>query len=406
MKIISRLYNSIKMRMIWCAYRLFPIDKTKIVISNYYGRGLGDNAKYIAEELLQRNQDIKIIWLVKNEEERNSLPVGVESCLFGSPESVYHLMTSKVWIDNCRKFFIMLKRKDQLYIQTWHGGGAQKRVELDAINKLADNYRKMAIRDAKNTDLMISESKFMTDLYHRSFWYGGPVYECGYPRYDILLKPDEALVSKVYKYFNLDKNKELVLYAPTFRADYSFTAYNIDFERLRNNLQKRFGKEYVILVHLHPNVANVEGGIEYDDRTVINSTFYPDTQELIAVSSILIGDYSSINYDFSLRCLPVFRYASDLAEYRNDRDLYFPFDEYPYPYAQNNDELEALVLNFNEELYLNKLNEFFRTLGTIMNPNSSKQIADLIVDFLHSRSKREFFQKNREKFIYKGAVIR
>lgn len=393
------------MRLVWCKYRLFPIDKTKIVISNYYGRGLGDNAKYIAEELLQRNQDIKIIWLVKNEEESKSLPAGVESCLFGSPESVYHLMTSKVWIDNCRKFFIMLKRKEQLYIQTWHGGGAQKRCELDVINKLDGNYRKMAMRDAKNTDLMISESKFLTDLYHRSFWYDGPVYECGYPRYDILLKPDEALVSKVYQYYNLDKNKELVLYAPTFRADYSFTAYNIDFERLRNNLQKRFGKEYVILVHLHPNVANVEGGIEYDDRTVINSTFYPDTQELIAVSSILIGDYSSINYDFSLRGLPVFRYVSDLAEYRNDRDLYFPFDEYPYPYAQNNDELEALVLNFNEELYLNKLNEFFGTLGATMNPDSSKQIADLIVDFLHSRSKREFFKKNREKFIYKGDVI-
>ena len=95
------------MRLVWCKYRLFPIDKTKIVISNYYGRGLGDNAKYIAEELLQRNQDIKIIWLVKNEEESRSLPAGAESCLFGSPESVYHLMTSKVWIDNCRKFFIM-----------------------------------------------------------------------------------------------------------------------------------------------------------------------------------------------------------------------------------------------------------------------------------------------------------
>ena len=204
MKIISRLYNSIKMRMVWCAYRLFPIDKTKIVISNYYGRGLGDNAKYIAEELLQRNQDIKIIWLVKNKEESNSLPVGVESCLFGSPESVYHLMTSKVWIDNCRKFFIMLKRKEQLYIQTWHGGGAQKRCELDAIDKLGDGYKKMAIRDAKNTDLMISESRFMTNLYHRSFWYDGPVYECGYPRYDILLQNDETLVSKVYKYFDID----------------------------------------------------------------------------------------------------------------------------------------------------------------------------------------------------------
>ena len=388
------------MRLVWCKYRLFPIDKTKIVISNYYGRGLGDNAKYIAEELLQRNQDIKIIWLVKNEEESRSLPAGAESCLFGSPESVYHLMTSKVWIDNCRKFFIMLKRKEQLYIQTWHGGGAQKRCELDAIDKLGDNYKKMAIRDSQNIDLMISESRFMTDLYHRSFWYDGPVYECGYPRYDILLKKDENLVSKVYKYFDIDRDKELVLYAPTFRADSSFKAYDIDFERLLTNLKQRFGKEYVILVHLHPNVANIEGGIDYDGTTVINSTFYPDTQELIAASSMLIGDYSSINYDFSLKRLPVFRYVSDLEEYRNDRDLYFPFDEYPYPYAENNDELESLILNFDNDEYLEKLNAFFDKLGAVTEHNASREIADLIIDYLCAKDKKEFFRKNKEKFIY------
>ncbi len=399
MSVIFRLYQSVKMRATWCIYRLFPLDQTKIFISNYYGRGLGDNAKYITEELLRRNQDVKIVWVVKNEEEKKSLPEGTESCLYDSSECIYHLMTAKVWIDNCRKFFVMLKRKNQCYIQTWHGGGAQKKCELDAIDKLGSGYKKMAIRDAANTDLMISESRFMTDLYHRSFWYDGPVYECGYPRYDILFRNDEQLISKVYQYFNIERTKELVLYAPTFRVDHSFKAYNIDFERLRSNLKKRFGKEYVVLVHLHPNVANIKGGIDYDGTTVINSTFYPDTQELIAVSSILIGDYSSINYDFSLRRLPVFRYVSDLEEYRNDRDLYFPFDEYPYAYAQNNDELESLILHFDEEQYLKNLNGFFEKIGAVIEPDSSKKIADLILDFLKTKSKCEFFKNNESKFI-------
>ena len=204
----------------------------------------------------------------------------------------------------------------------------------------------------------------------------------------------------MYKYFNIERTKELVLYAPTFRADHSFKAYNIDFERLRTNLQKRFGKEYVILVHLHPNVANVEGGIEYDGTTVVNSTFYPDTQELIAVSSILIGDYSSINYDFSLKRLPVFRYVSDLEEYRNDRDLYFPFDEYPYPYSQNNDELETLILNFDEDKYMKNLNDFFNKLGAVIESGAAKKIADLMVDYFSAKSKKEFFKRNGNKFIY------
>ena len=400
MNVFVRLYHSIKMRAIWCVYRLFPLDETKIVMSNYYGRGFGDNSKYITEELLRRNKNVKIVWLIKNEEEKKSLPDGIESCIFGSTESIYHLQTAKVWIDNCRKFFMMLKRKNQLYIQLWHGNATQKKIELDAIDTLEDRYERMAKRDARHTDLMISESRFMTDLYHRSFWYTGPVYECGYPRYDILVKRDESLAEKVYAYFDIDRTKELVLYAPTFRVDHSFKAYDIDFERLRANLQKRFGKEYVILVHLHPNVANIEGGIDYDGTTVINSTFYPDTQELIAVSSILIGDYSSVNYDFSLKRLPVFRYASDLEEYRNDRDLYFPFDEYPYPCAQNNDELESLILNFDTDAYLEGLNGFCDKIGAVIRPDASEKIVDLVVDYLSSKNIKDFLEMHKDKFYY------
>ena len=204
----------------------------------------------------------------------------------------------------------------------------------------------------------------------------------------------------MYAYFDIDRTKELVLYAPTFRVDHSFKAYDIDFERLRANLQKRFGKEYVILVHLHPNVANIEGGIDYDGTTVINSTFYPDTQELIAVSSILIGDYSSVNYDFSLKRLPVFRYASDLEEYRNDRDLYFPFDEYPYPCAQNNDELESLILNFDTDAYLEGLNGFFDKIGAVIRPDASEKIVDLVVDYLSSKNIKDFLEMHKDKFYY------
>lgn len=165
-------------------------------------------------------------------------------------------------------------------------------------------------------------------------------------------------------------------------------------------MKKRFGNDYVVLIHLHPNIANINNGITYDEKTIINSTFYPDTQELIAASSILIGDYSSINYDFSLRRLPVFRYVADLNEYRNDRDLYFSFGEYPYPYAQTNNELESLILNFDNEKYIKNLNAFFEKLGAVNKPDSSDKIAHLIMDFLNSKNKNEFFKKNKDKFIY------
>ncbi|MGM9635852.1 MAG: CDP-glycerol glycerophosphotransferase family protein [Candidatus Avispirillum sp.] len=394
---MKRIIDAVVRRIIWGVCFFLPVRKNRIFVSSYYGRGYGDNLKYIADRLC--GKDVEVIWLVKNEKEAKTLPEWIKPCKADTAKAIYYTTTAGVWLDNNRKAFFY-KKKRQLYIQTWHGGGAQKRCELDAVDKLEPYYIKMAKKDAANTDLMISESRFMTDLYHRSFWYDGPVYECGYPRYDILLDHGEELRQKVYGYYGIDTEKELVLYAPTFRADKSFDAYNIDFERLRENLKKRFGREYVILVHLHPIVANIEGGITYDGVNVINSTFYPDTQELIAVASVLIGDYSSINYDFSLKKQPVLRYASDLAQYRNDRDLYYPFDEYPYPCALNNDELEELILDFDSEKYISGLNSFFDELGSVICPGASDKIAELILDYIRSESKAEFFEKNRDKFIY------
>lgn len=394
---MKRIVNAVIRRILWGICFLLPVRKNRIVVSSYYGRGYGDNLKYIVDKLIDKNLDI--IWLVKNEKEAATLPPDVKPCKINSWKSIYYITTAKIWLDNCRKGFFY-KKKRQFYIQTWHGGGAQKRCELDAADKLEQAYVKMAIKDAKNTDLMISESRFMTNLYHSSFWYNGPVYESGYPRYDILLYHDEKLKFKVCDFYGIDRRKELVLYAPTFRVDNSFKAYNIDFKRLQSNLKKRFDKDFVILVHLHPNVANVEGGINYDDVNVINSTFYPDTQELIAVSSVLIGDYSSINYDFSIKKQPVFRYTADLEEYRNDRDLYFPFDEYPYPVAFNNDELEELILSFDNDKYLNNLKSFFNKLGAITDGGASEKISDLILDYIGSKNKKDFFEIHKNKFIY------
>ena len=400
-RIIAAVFRRIKWKFLvflHYALRVFPIKNDKIVITNYFGRGYGDNAKYIVEALMKVYEKPDIVWLSSNL--MNPMPSLVRQVRYGTLASIFEMVTAKVWIDNSRKPIYVRKRKKQFYIQTWHGGGAQKKCEKDAVNVLNNKYVESAINDSAMADIMISDSRFMTALYHRSFWYDGAVFECGYPRYDILLKHDEALASKVYEYYGIDRDKGLVLYAPTFRVDSSFAAYNIDFKRLRANLFKRFHKEYVILVHLHPNVANVEGGIDYDGHTIINSTFYPDTQELIAVASVLIGDYSSINYDFSLKYQPVFRYTADLEQYRNDRDLYFSFDEYPYPYAQNNDELEELILNFDEKQYIDKLDAFFARLGAVITADASENVAKLIANYLRCKDKKVFFEKYKDRFIY------
>ena len=208
----------------------------------------------------------------------------------------------------------------------------------------------------------------------------------GYPRYDIVIESNSAYKKKVCDYYKIDYSNELLLYAPTFRDGKNFDAYSIDFERLRDNLKKKYGLNYVILVHLHPNVASVEGGITYDGINVINSTYYTDTQELLAASSILIGDYSSINYDFCLKRKPVIRYCADLEKYKSEeRGFYFSFDDYPFPYAKDNNELEKIILEFDESLYLKNLDNFTNKMGSVIEPNASQKLSNLINDYINSK---------------------
>ena len=59
---ISTIWDSVVRNLSWAMCRVMPVNNKKIVISSYYGRGYGDNPKYIVEELLERNEDVKIIW--------------------------------------------------------------------------------------------------------------------------------------------------------------------------------------------------------------------------------------------------------------------------------------------------------------------------------------------------------
>ena len=46
-----------------------------------------------------------------------------------------------------------------------------KRIEKDAENNLSKGYVKSAIRDSKHIDLIVSCSRFMSEIYKKSFWY-------------------------------------------------------------------------------------------------------------------------------------------------------------------------------------------------------------------------------------------
>jgi CDP-glycerol glycerophosphotransferase len=371
-----------------------PIKKNKIVMANFNGNGFGCNLKYIAEEIIRQNLNYDIVWLIKKElKESVEIPSPIRMVEFRSIRHYYELATAKIWIDNERKSIYTPKRKEQYYIQTWHGVVALKQIEKDVEKQLPSHYIAKAKNDSKMIDLLISNSEVHTDLFKRAFWYEGEILEIGAPRSEILVNRHD-ISKKVLSYFNF-KGKNILLYAPTFRDKAGTEVYNIDFDRLLKALEKKYGGDWIILVRLHPDVSTKVNFFEYNKK-VFNATDYEDMNELLSVSDILITDYSSCMFDFSITKKPIFLYAPDITEYIEERNFYFDIHSLPYPLAENNDQLQRLIEGYDKSSYLKELNVFLNELGIFDSIGASAKIVKIIENVSRGNLELYKYKKIRE----------
>lgn len=359
-------------------FRMFPVKKNKIVICNFYGRGYGDNGKYIVEKILESKKDYDIVWLLKKEFEENSgLPTNIRTVKYGSIKSIYEMTTAKLWVDNCRREFHLLKRKPQFYIQTWHGGLGLKKIEADAPHSLSKRYIKYAKRDSVHADVFISNSNHLSQIYRRAFWYKGDIVEYGYPKNDVLFSDKKTYRAKIRSEYRLEKETKILLYAPTFRKDGDTKHYNIDVSKVLDAFNKKHGANWVFMVRLHPNIKG-EVFSEVFSTSVINATEFPDMQELVLGVDALITDYSSCMFDSAIAEIPTFIYASDIENYMDDRGFYFSLDELPFTLAVNSQQLISNISNFSNENYLSNLNIFNKRVGLHDKGNASERVLKLI----------------------------
>lgn len=381
-KINSSLLGKILRNGLWQLFSWLPKDSRKAVCQSFYGRGYSDSPKAVADELLKRGW--KVYWTVKGPEEAATLPAGVKPVVVESPRAIYHFCTAGVWVDNCRKWAYTKKRGNTCYVQTWHGFPL-KRIEGDAADALPEDYLRAARQDSKMGDLFLSNSRFLTDIYRRGFWYDGEVLEQGFPRNDVLSQPHPEMGEKVRNALGLPAGKRLLLYAPTFRKDKGLAAYDMDYARLVKALEERFGGEWLILAKLHPNIAEKAAQMDLDPQVIRNASDYPDIQELYLACDAMVTDYSSVMFDYLITGKPCFLYVNDLAAYKGDRNFYFDIDKLPFARAENNDQLEAAVLGFDPQEQAQRVEEFCREFGIA----ESGAAAGKTVDYLEERLKRQ-----------------
>jgi len=239
------------------------------------------------------------------------------------------------------------------------------------------NYLLNAKNDSKMADVFISNSDWCTSLYRKSFWYNGDIKEYGSPRLDDFLSNKPIMDEKIRANL-LEKGIRYILYAPTFRDKGNVSVYKLDYAKLIDNIKRKFGGDWKVLVRLHPNISNRSDIIEYSSN-VLDATKYENIYDLIKISDICISDYSSWIFEAGLINKMVFLYAEDISQYEADRGCYFELDKLPFPLAVSNEEMVHNINVFERKDYLDQLSKFNEKLGVHESGKASKLSAELIL---------------------------
>ena len=371
--------------------RVFPIKTNKVAVCIYSGKRYGDNQQFIMEHLHKRCPYADIVW-VKNPRFNYEVPSWMRTVKWRSWRYLYEYATARIWIDNCTLPDYFVKRKGQLYVETWHGGLGIKKIGDDTIGELGI-YKVWRLKNTSDmADVYISNSDHLSKIYRRAFRYHGPIWKCGYPKNDILVKnsPEDGNIAKTS--LGIPQNNKVLLYAPTWRLRFQeghyvdMSVYNLDLHRLKHALESKYGGQWTVVIRFHSEVRLYAKDYQEQHPDIIDATPYQDMQRLLIATDVMVSDYSSCIFDAALRRIPCFTYATDFEQYKNEeRGVYYEMDELPFPYARNNDEMEHNVRVFDLDEYLKRWDAFTVRMGLNETGHSAHDIAAKMADFLNGR---------------------
>ncbi|MEG0256353.1 CDP-glycerol glycerophosphotransferase family protein [Vagococcus sp.] len=363
-----------------------------IYFESFHGTQYSDNPRAIYEWMVDNCPEYTLVWGVSKGYEK---PFHCEKVSYVSRFSLKWFLTmprAKAWVINTRTPLWLAKSKKTTYIQTWHGTPLKKigrdisEVNIPGYTK--ESYDQSFSEESTRWDYLVSPNPYATSIFKRAFDYSGSVLEVGYPRNDLLVKVKKspALKKELVDKQQLPPNKRFILYAPTWRetekreyGKYAFTT-PFPFEKLVRETEK----DVVLLVRMHYLVAQNFDFEAYGEKIINVSTGY-DMSELLAVSDLLITDYSSCLFDFAITERPMLFFIPDQEEYEKEmRGFYFPMeDTTPGELVATTDNVLKAILKWQQDPESLKTShyELFKDKFTGIEKNeAAKKVAEAICE--------------------------
>lgn len=341
-------------------YSELPVDDKLVVFESFMGRKYADSPRAIYENLKNSDEygEYHFVWCFRDSVRESFSFLDEEPrtriIRWGSEEYYKTYAYAGYWVTNTRVPAAIKRRDGQEYIQCWHGTPL-KRLGCDIETEATEPKevtRKVFHDDASRYTYFISPSPFYTEVMSSAFDLTAlgkedAIIETGYPRNDYIVNHREEDCAEIKSRLGVPAQKKVILYAPTYRENqknqgrgYKYSE-PLDFKQLREAI----GEEYVILFRAHYYIAQQFDFDEYSDF-IIDTSDYPEINDLYVISDLLITDYSSVFFDYGILRRPVIFYMYDLEFYRDDlRGFYLELSDLPGPITQTQEELEKLILD-------------------------------------------------------------
>lgn len=381
-----------------------PTDKNKVLFESFGGKQYACSPRAIYERMISnpRFDDYELIWsfresccdTLSEEEPMKRATVVVR----GSDDYWKACAESGCWIANNRMPEYFEPKTDQIYVQCWHGTPLKKLgYDLEKMNAALNTAEELAERfrtDSKKWTFLVSPSAYTSQ--HLSDAFGLPlekrervILEKGYPRNDKIVsktqdpKAMSSIRKKICQQLNLDPNKKLLLYAPTWRDDcynasvgYVMKDTLLDFEKMKAQLND----EWCILFRAHYYISN-QFDFSAFDGFVADASKNMDINDLYIIADALLTDYSSVFFDYANTGRPMMFFWPDFDHYVNDlHGFYLDLTELPGPQCKTNEEVIHALLDISsyQEKYGESYQRFIDKFCPLDDGNASQRVIDAI----------------------------
>ena len=380
----SRILGALRRRQLdWfrgTIYHFFRSSKlsNSILFESFQGKVIGDNPYAIFQEVLLRNPSFELLFTVTS---KTKAPEGARGIKHGSIAWLKALATSRVLVNNTNFPGYFRKRDAQRYIQTWHGTPL-KRLGRDIVDVVpTGSYLKMMDREASYWDFLVSPSAYCSEIFPSTFGYSGTILETGYPRNDILVNQTQKR-DLIRRSLGIADGKQVVLYAPTWRDSQRTATGNW---KPVNFLDGSLGDNFTVLFRGHTNTHSAHSAKVIG--AAIDVTNYKNVAELYLAADVLVTDYSSSMFDFSVTGKPMIFLTPDFDDYVAKRGFYFDFEQLaPGPILRDSSFLRKALESIDSQKvqYAERYQAWQQKFNKLEDGLASKRVVDATLTAFHS----------------------